>query len=125
VEARLRQDPAAPGYAYGPVSLMAILHEQMGLAFARQGAFREADDHFSEALRQDDRFYQASFDRALVLLRLGRSDDALDSFLLSERWAPSGLPAAQRREFLSRLLGAAEAEGRPSLAAAARAARDR
>jgi hypothetical protein len=140
VAARLRENPAAPGYAkaaaiiadkrriaayYGPVSFMAILHDQMGLMFAREGEFEEADDHFAEAILQDDRFYQAAFDRALVLLRLGRSDDALDSFLLSERWAPSGLPRPQRQEFLSRLRAAAEAEGRPALAAAARAAQAR
>jgi tetratricopeptide (TPR) repeat protein len=140
VAARLRENPAAPGYAkaaaiiadkrrigayYGPVSFMAILHDQMGLKFAREASFQEADDHFGEALRQDDRFYQAAFDRALVLLRLGRSDDALDSFLLSERWAPAGLPRAERHEFLARLEAAAQAEGRPALAAASRAAQAR
>jgi len=140
VAQRLREDPSAPGYAkaaaiiaekrrigayYGPVSFMAILHDQMALKFANEGAFREADDHFAEAIREDDRIYQAAFDRALVLLRLGRSDDALDSFLLAERWAPSGLPLPQRREFLARLRAAALAEGRGSLARAAGAAQSR
>lgn len=137
VAARLRADPRAPGFAkaaaiiadkerispyYGPATLLSILHEQMGLEFARQACFVEADDHFGEALRADDRFYQAAFDRALVLLRLGRCDDALGSFLLADRWAPSGLPANARREFLSRLVQAAGAQGRPELAGAARAA---
>ena len=140
VAARLSQSPSSPGFLkaaaimaekrrispyYGPVSLLAILQDQMGLRFAREGSMREANDHFEEALREDDRFYQAAYDRALVLLRLGRCDDALRSFLLSARWAPSGLPDAQRHEFLARLEAAAGESGRPALARAARIALSR
>jgi hypothetical protein len=68
-----------------------------GSDFARAGEFREANDHFEDALRMDDRFYQAAYDRALVLLRLGRADDALHSYLLSLRWAsrPAGRVSAE------------------------------
>jgi tetratricopeptide (TPR) repeat protein len=137
VNAYLKANPSSPSYRhaatiiadkarlegyYGPVSSLAILQDQLALRFARAGEFREANDHFEDALRQDDRFYQASYDRALVLLRLGRSEDALRSFNWSARWAPSGLPPAQRREFLERLRKSAAEEGQTRLAAAAGAA---
>jgi protein O-mannosyl-transferase len=135
VAARLRANPKGQGFLkaaaiiadkrrisayYGPVSFLAILQEQLALRFAKAGEFREANDHFEDALRQDDRFYQAAYDRALVLLRLGRSDDALRSFFIAARWASPPLPDAQRREFLERLERLAEASGRPALAHAAR-----
>jgi len=107
------------GY-YGRASYLAIVHEQMGLDFARAGEFREANDHFEDALRMDDRFYQAAFDRALVLLRLGRADDALHSYLLAARWANPALPEIHRRVFLDRLADLAEGLGKPGLARAAR-----
>jgi len=107
------------GY-YGRASYLAIVHEQMGLDFARAGEFREANDHFEDALRMDDRFYQAAFDRALVLLRLGRADDALHSYLLAARWANPALPEIERRVFLDRLADLAEGLGKPGLARAAR-----
>jgi hypothetical protein len=140
VEARLAQDPQAPGYRraasiiaekrrigayYGPATLLAIMQDRMGLSFASTGDLREANDHFEDALRMDDRFYQAAYDRALVLLKLGRGDEALRSFLLSERWASPALSPAERREFLGRLEREGEAEGRPLLSAAARAALSR
>ena len=83
---------------------------------------REANDHFENALGLDDRFYQAAYDRSLVLLNLGRFRDALASFLWSESWAPSGLPEIQRHEFLSRLAKAANSQGKTELAAAAQRA---
>jgi hypothetical protein len=107
---------------YGPVSYLSILQDRLGLEFARKGELREANDHFADALRMDERFYQAAYDRALVLLGLGRCEEALRNFLLSNRWAPSGLPLAQRREFLTRLEKVAAATGRPNLAEAARSA---
>jgi|CZKI01.1.fsa_nt_gi hypothetical protein len=137
VAARLRIRPAAQGFLkaariiadkqrisayYGPVSYLAILQERAGLAFARAGETREADDHLEDALRLDSRFYQAAYDRSIVLLRLGRCEDALHSFLLSERWAPSGLTAEQRRAFLGLLEKVSLAAGRPLLASAARTA---
>jgi len=137
VAARLKANPAGRGFLkaaaiiadkrrisayYGPVSYLAILQERLGLEFARAGEAREADDHFGDALRMDGRFYQAAFDRSLVLLQLGRCEDALHSFLLSERWAPSGLAPAQRSAFLGLLDRVAEAAGRPLLARAARTA---
>ena len=140
VAARLGRDPNGQGFRkaaaiiadkarlsayYGPVSYLAILQDQMALRFARAGEVREADDHFEDAVRRDERFYQASFDRSLILLRLGRTRDALSSYLAAERWASPALPAAQRHAFLERLEGAAAAEGSPDLAAAARAALSR
>jgi hypothetical protein len=83
---------------------------------------REANDRFECALGLDDRFYQAAYDRSLVLLNLGRCEDALGSFLWSESWAPSGLPDIQRHEFLSRLEKAANSEGKSALAGAAHSA---
>jgi tetratricopeptide (TPR) repeat protein len=135
VAARLRRDPSGQGFRkaaaiiadkhrissfYGPVSYLAILQDQMALSFARAGELREANDHFEDALRMDDRFYQAAFDRSLVLLRLGRTDDALSSYLLAARWASPGLPRLQQRVFLDLLGREAEAEGNTRLAAAAR-----
>ena len=137
VAERLRQRPESPGLRraaaiiadkrrigayYGPVSYLAILQERLGLAFARAGENREADDHFADALREDCRFYQAAYDRSLVLLKLGRCGDALHSYLLAQRWAPSGLTAGERRAFLGLLEAASEAADRPRLARAARAA---
>ncbi len=137
---RLKANPGSPGLRkaaelfaekrrlsgyYGDVSLLAIAQEQMALSFARSGQFREADDHFLDAIRMDDRFYQAAYDRALVLLRLGRPDDALRSFLLSERWAKPPLSPTQRREFIGRLRSAAAEQGLPALARAAELAGDR
>jgi len=137
VDLGLRRNPASPGLRkasaiiadkrrisayYGPVPFLAILHEQRGLDFARQGDLREANDHFEEALRMDDRFYQAAFDRALVLLGLGRCDDALRSYLLADRRAPAGLPQRESHEFLVRLRRGAEAAGLTALAHAASAA---
>jgi hypothetical protein len=137
VEARLRVDPANASYLkargimaekrtvspyYGPANLLAIIQEQTGLAFARNGEFREADDHLADALRLDDRFYQAAYDRALVLLDLGRGSDALASFLLSERWAAPALTGAQTRVFLLRLGKLARAQGNAPLGDAAEAA---
>jgi hypothetical protein len=137
VAARLRKNPEGQGFRkaaaiiadkkrisafYGRVSFLAILQDQMGLRFARAGEFREANDHFEDALRMDDRVYQAAYDRALVLLNLGRGRDALGSYLLSARWASPPLPRAQVKAFLERLEGVAGAEGKPALAGAARSA---
>jgi len=137
VASRLRDRPDSPGMLkaaaiiadkrrigayYGPVSYLAILQERLGLAFARQGEDREADDHFAYALREDCRFYQAAYDRSLVLLKLGRCEDALHSFLLSQRWATAGLTPAQTRAFLGLLEAESRSTGRPLLARAARAA---
>jgi tetratricopeptide (TPR) repeat protein len=137
VEARLRARPASQGFLkaaaiiadkrrisayYGPVSYLAILQERLGLDFAKAGEAREANDHFEDALRMDERFYQAAYDRSLVLLRLGLCEDALHSFLLSARWAPGGLTAGQRRAFLGLLEGFCDRTGRPLLARAARTA---
>jgi tetratricopeptide (TPR) repeat protein len=137
VEAHLRIHPSSQGYLraaaiiadkrrigvyYGPVSYLAILQDRLALQFARDGEFREANDHFEYALRLDNRFYQAAYDRALVLLRLGRPEDALESFLWSAGWAPTGLPEAQRREFLARLGQEAVSEGKPLLSRAAHSA---
>jgi tetratricopeptide (TPR) repeat protein len=137
VEAYLRVHPTSQGYIraatifadkrgigtyYGPVSYLAILQDRLALRFAASGQMREADDHFGDALGLDDRFYQAAYDRSLVLLNLGRCEDALASFLWAESWAPSGLPEIQRSEFLSRLAKAATSEGKASLADAARRA---
>jgi tetratricopeptide (TPR) repeat protein len=135
VAARLARDPAGQGFRkaaaifadkhrissfYGSVSLLSILQDQMALRFARAGELREANDHFEDALRIDDRFYQAAFDRSLVLLRLGRTDDALDSYLLAEHWASPPLPPLQRKAFLEGLEREAGAQGNPLLAGAAR-----
>jgi len=137
VAARLRANPVAPGFRkaaaiiadkrrisayYGPVSYLAILQERLGLEFAKAGESREADDHFEDAQRLDERFYQAAYDRSLVLLKLGRCDDALQCFLFADRWAPSGLTAAQKRAFLGLLAQVSEDSGRPLLARAARTA---
>ena len=137
VDAHLRAHPSSEGFlraaaiiankrslgaSYANVPFLAVLQDRLALEFARAGELREADDHFADALMLDDRFYQAAYARALVLLRLGRCDDALGSFLWSSRWADPALPAAQRREFLARLGQAADAAGRPVLARAARAA---
>jgi tetratricopeptide (TPR) repeat protein len=134
--AKLRESPNVPGYLkaarifadkrrigayYGSAPYLAILHDRLGLDFARAGELREADDHLGEALRMSRRFYQAAYDRALVLLRLGRYDDALRCYLIALHTAPSGLTAEQRRAFLGLLAEAAGASGRPGLAAGARA----
>ncbi len=130
----LRENPARQGFLkaaaifadkrrisayYGPVSYLAILQDRLGLDFARAGELREADDHFANALRLDDRFYQAAYDRALVLLRLGRCDDALQNFFRAERAAPAGLTPAQQKAFLGLLQEASTGAGRPALAQAA------
>jgi len=137
VGARLKESPASPGFLkaaaiiadkrrisayYGPVSYLAILQDRLGLDFARAGESREADDHFGDALRMDSRFYQAAYDRSLVLLKLGRPGDALHAFLLSEKWAPCGLTPGQRRAFLGLLEDVSRENGRPALARAASAA---
>ncbi len=134
---RLDRNPSSPGMQralalfaekrrvsayYGPASTLAIAQEQMALSFARSGQFREANDHFEDALRLNDHFYQAAYDRALVLLKLGRPDDALRSYLLAVRWASPELAPAERRAFLRQLLDAADSLGRPGLSHAARAA---
>ena len=112
------------GY-YGPVSLLAILHEQMAVRFARAGELRESNDHFEEALRLDERFYQAAYDRSLVLLQLGRGDDALSSYLRAAFWASPPLPRLQRTAFLEGLAREEDLEGNPALARAARDAAGR
>jgi hypothetical protein len=137
VDAYLKVHPESPGYRraaeifaekrgistyYGPVPYLAILQDRLALRFASEGEMREANDHFECALGLDDRFYQAAYDRSLVLLNLGRCEDALGSFLWSESWAPSGLPDIQRHEFLSRLEKAANSEGKSALAGAAHSA---
>jgi tetratricopeptide (TPR) repeat protein len=137
VTARLARDPAGQGFRkaaaiiadkhrissfYGPVSYLAILQDQMALTFARAGSLREADDHFEDALRLDERFYQAAYDRSLILLRLGRADDALNSYLFAVHWDPTALPLLQRKAFLEGLEIEAAAEGSPRLAGAAREA---
>ena len=134
VAARLARNPSGHGFLkaaaiiadkrrlsayYGPVCLLAILQDQMGLMFAKERQLREANDHFEDALRMDDRFYQAAYDRAFVLLGLGRCQDALGSFLLSVRWASPALTQAQKRAFLAQLERLAEAQGRRTLAGAA------
>jgi hypothetical protein len=139
-EAYLSRHPGSPGFqraaaiiadkrrlgaAYASIPYLAVLHERLALQFARQGEFREANDHFEEALGLDGRFYEADYDRAIVLLRLGRCDDALGSYLWSEARAPSGLPEPRRREFLRRLEDGANAGGMPLLAHAARSALSR
>jgi hypothetical protein len=134
VDAYLKVHPQSPGYLraagifadkraintyYGPVSYLAILQDRLALRYASEGEMREANDHFEYALGLDDRFYQAAYDRSLVLLNLGRCEDALGSFLWSQSWAPSGLPEVQRHEFLSRLEKAANSEGKSALSGAA------
>jgi tetratricopeptide (TPR) repeat protein len=134
VAAALARNPSSPGFQkaasmfadkrkvdtfYGHASLMAILQDQMGLRFAKAGEYRESNDHFEDALRMDDRFYQAAFDRALVLLDLGRPRDALGSYLIAQRWASPALPRAQVAGFLGRLESVAKAEGDSPLADAA------
>ncbi len=134
VASRLARNPSGQGFLkaaaiiadkrrlsayYGPVCLLAILQDQMGLMFAKQGRLREANDHFEDALRMDERFYQAAYDRAFVLLGLGRCDDALRSFLLAARWASPALTRPQERTFLGQLERAAQSGGNPALAAAA------
>jgi tetratricopeptide (TPR) repeat protein len=136
IAAGLARNPSSPGFGkaaaivaekgrisafYGHVSFLAILQDQMGLKFARDGEFREANDHFEDALKLDDHFYQAAYDRALVLLNLGRGRDALDSYLLAARWASPSLSRAQVGAFLGRLEAVAGA-GDPRLADAARQA---
>ncbi len=140
VAARLRRNPSGQGFLkaaaiiadkrrisayYGPVCFLAILQDQMGLKFAREGQLREANDHFEDALRMGDRFYQAAYDRAFVLLGLGRPDDALGSYLLADRWASPALTRDQERAFLGQLARSAEAGGDRALAGAARAAQAR
>jgi hypothetical protein len=137
VAARLARDPSGQGFRkaaaiiadkrrisayYGNVSFLAIIQDQMGLLFAKAGQLREANDHLEDALRMDDHFYQAAYDRALVLLRLGRCDDALGSYLISLRWASPPLTRAQERIVLEQLERAAAAQGKRSLANAARSA---
>jgi hypothetical protein len=135
VSARLARNPEGQGFRaaaaimadkrrvngfYGKVSLLAILQDQRAVAFAKAGELREANDHFADALRMNDHFYQAAYDRSLLLLRLGRCDDALDSYLLAARWASPPLPQLQRKAFLGGLEQEAAAEGNQVLAAAAR-----
>jgi tetratricopeptide (TPR) repeat protein len=135
VSARLARNPEGQGFRraaaiiadkkrisafYGPVSFLAILQDQMAVAFAKAGELREANDHFEDALRLDDRFYQAAYDRSLLLLRMGRGDDALSSYLRAVRWASRPLPPLQRRAFLEGLQSEAGLEGNALLAAAAR-----
>jgi tetratricopeptide (TPR) repeat protein len=137
VAAQLRRNPGSPGYRkaadifaeknrigpyYGHVSFLAIMQEQMGLAFARKGELREANDHLEAALSLDERFYQAAYDRALVLLDLGRPNEALGSYLLSERWAAPSLTRTQSRVFLERLQRVSEAQGDARLASSAQGA---
>jgi tetratricopeptide (TPR) repeat protein len=118
--ARIFSDKQRVGAYYGPVSYLAIIQDRLGLDFARQGQLREADDHLAEALRMNGRFYQAAYDRALILLRLGRPDDALRSYLIALHAAPAGLTADQRHAFLGMLAEEAGPAGRPGLARAAR-----
>ena len=70
----------------------------------------------------NDRFYQAAYDRSLVLLRLGRGDDALGSYLRAERWASPPLPQRQRQAFLGGLETEENLEGNALVAGAARSA---
>jgi tetratricopeptide (TPR) repeat protein len=140
VEAWLRDHPSSGGFRtamgiiaekrriasyYGRVGYLAILQEQEALQFARAGELFEADEHFKEALRLDGRFYQAAFDRALVLLQLGRSDEALRCFLQAERWAPGPLPTGESRGFVYGLERLADLEGDGRLAKAAARALER
>jgi hypothetical protein len=120
--ARIMDDKRRLSGYYGKASLLAIMHEQMGIAFARAGELREADDHMETALRMGDGFYQAAYDRAFVLIGLGRPEDALDSFLAAESWAPAPLPRNGCAAFLGDLASQAAADGKPRLEAAARAA---
>jgi tetratricopeptide (TPR) repeat protein len=137
VAARLGRNPSGQGFLkaaaiiadkrrisafYGRVSFLAILHEQMAVMFAKAGQLREANDHFEEALRIDGRFYQAAYDRSLVLLGLGRGDDALGSFERAERWASPPLPPRQRQAFLEGLAREEDLEGNARIAGAARSA---
>jgi tetratricopeptide (TPR) repeat protein len=134
VAAALARNPSSPGFQkaatmfadkrkvdsfYGQASLLAILQDQMGLRFAKAGEYREANDHFEDALRMDDRFYQAAYDRALVLLDLGRAREALGSYMIAQRWASPALPRAQVAGFLGRLESVARTEGDAPLADAA------
>jgi hypothetical protein len=140
VAERLRRNPTGQGFLkaaaiiedkrrispyYGPVSFLAILQDQMGLMMAKAGQLREANDHFEDALGMDERFYQAAYDQALVLLRLGRCNDALRSYFLSVRWAAPALTREQEHTFLGQLERAAAQEGDLALAGAAHAALSR
>jgi tetratricopeptide (TPR) repeat protein len=133
----LRRNPASAGYRqaaqiiaekeqvrpyFGSISFLAIIQDQTGLALARLGEYREANDHLEDALGLSDQFYQAAYDRALVLLHLGRTGEALGSFYLAERWAHPALTTAQRNGFLDQLARAAADQGNAVLAARARAA---
>jgi protein O-mannosyl-transferase len=140
IATHLRADPTSQGFLranaimadkkrigafYGPVSYLAILHDRLALRCAELGELRESNDHFNEALRLNPHFYQAAYDQALVLVRMGKCGAALESYLWSASWDPSGLPAAQKRAFLERLEWVSRANGQPLLASAAKAARER
>jgi hypothetical protein len=73
----------------------------------------------------DPRLYQAAYDRALVLLNLGRSDDALRSYFIAEHWASPALTTAEKRGFLGMLEREAANGDNPHLSGAARSALSR
>ena len=137
IAAHLKADPTNPGFLranaimadkerigtfYGPVSYLAILHDRMALRCAELGELRESNDHFEEAMRLDSRFYQASYDQALILVRMGKCEAALGSYFWAASSDPTGLPLRQRRAFLERLEWVAAASGQSRIANAAKAA---
>jgi len=98
-----------------------FLHQQLGVAAARAGDLRVAEEHLRLARLSAPDFYAPAYNLSLVWLRLGRTRLALGSFLWAESHAGGHLSPGARSVVLGLLADQFAAAGEPHLAAAARA----
>jgi hypothetical protein len=98
-----------------------FLHQQLGVAAARAGDLRAAEEHFRLARVGSPDFYAPAYNLSLVYLRLGRTRASLGCYLWAEAHASGHLSPGARIVVLGLLADQFAAAGEPRLAAAARA----
>jgi len=98
---------------------IAWLHTSLAVRFARSGDLAEADEQYKRALKWAPGYSFALYDRSLLLLQLGRPNEALHEYLWAEASPDPKLPPANRQLFLDLLSRETSSQGNSPLAAAA------
>jgi tetratricopeptide (TPR) repeat protein len=82
-------DVALFGHALKVTSNNALVHNNLGVALAAQGAAEKAVEHYSEALRIEPDYPEAHNNLGTALAKRGRTDEAIAHFTAALRVRPS------------------------------------
>jgi tetratricopeptide (TPR) repeat protein len=83
----------------------AVVRHNLGVAIAAQGHHRAAIDCFDEALKSDSSFAAAHYNRAVALLKLGETQEAMNAFGRTAAVEPEHYEAHRALGFLWLSLG--------------------